>query len=96
MTTAQTVIAVALVVFVIASTVYMSYKFRKIMRHLSEEPDRDPYIEHVRLMRRMPGVQPGVAVSIQDPETGDFYYYPRGSETRMKRDPATRQLNIDM
>jgi hypothetical protein len=42
---------------------------------------------------------PPCAVSIQDRETGEFYYYPAGSELRMKRnkngrlyaDPAVQQ-----
>jgi hypothetical protein len=85
-------ISVIAVGYAIVSELYA----RKVNRHVAEEPDRDPYIAHVRSMRATPGAQKDVAVSIQDAETGEFYYYPRGSETRMRRDPVSKRLYIDM
>lgn len=89
--------AVAAITLIAAGYAIVSELYaRKVNKHLAEEPDRDPYIEQVRAMRATPGTQKDVAVSIQDVDTGEFYYYPRGSETRMKRDPDSKRLYIDM
>lgn len=72
-----------------------SRRHRQEMRYLAEEPDRDPYLEQVRAMRSMPGAKPDAAVSIQDQETGEFFYYPRGSETRMVRNEKNARIYID-
>lgn len=61
----------------------------------ADSPQYDPYLPEVRRLRDMPGVAPGVAVSIQDQQTGEFYYYPKGSEVRMKRDQVTGNLSAD-
>jgi hypothetical protein len=84
-----------LVILIVVTFVWLSELFwRRTSRFLADEPDRDPYIEQVRAMRAMPGVQPGCAVSIQDPKTGEFFYYPCGSETRMIRH-QNNKLHID-
>lgn len=71
----------ALVVLIVVTFVWVSeWYMKKRMRFLADEPSRDPYLEQVRTMRALPGTPPGCAVSIQDPETGEFFYYPKGSE----------------
>lgn len=96
MTTHQLIAMGAIAMLALGTAIACELNMRKVNRHLAEEPDRDPYIEHVRAMRKLPGAQPDVAVSIQDHETGEFFYYPQGSETRMKRDPVSKRLYIDM
>jgi hypothetical protein len=84
-----------LVIVTVVTFVWLiEWVYRRQMRFLADEPDRDPYLEQVRAMRAMPGIRPGVAVSIQDPKTGEFFYYPCGSEVRMIVD-KTNRLYID-
>lgn len=75
---------------IIAYCIHVDKVFRRLNTRIEGSVLVDPYIEQVRAMRAMPGTQPGVAVSIQDTETGEFYYYPRDSEIRMKRDHRDR------
>ena len=86
--TSTAAIAIIAATCVVAIELYV----RKMNKRLAEESDRDPYIDQVRAMRNLPGCQKDVAVSIQDQHTGEFYYYPRGSETRVRRDPVSLRL----
>lgn len=95
MNTVEWATAAAISVIAAGYAIAAEHHMRKVNKHLAEEPDRDPFIDQVRAMRNMPGAKPDVAVSIQDQSTGEFFYYPRGSETRMKRDPVSKKLYID-
>lgn len=81
-------LSILVVAIAIAYFAWSAYHARKVKRVIDNESDL--YLEQVRAMRAMPGVQPGVAVSIQDQDTGEFYYYPRDSETRVVLNTVTR------
>lgn len=90
-------VLVGLVVVLFIGWIWSDRWMHKKTREYDDSPHHDPYIETVRAMREANPNVPMCAVSIQDQETGEFYYYPMGSEVRMKRhtngrlyaDPAT-------
>jgi len=91
-----TYIVTSLVIIIVATFCwYMKNRLAKDELHIKNAGIYDPYIDHVRAMRNMPGVDSDVSVSIQVPETGEFFYYPRGSEVRFKSD-TTNRIHLDL
>jgi hypothetical protein len=92
-------VLLVLVVILFVGWLWSERWARRKLRAYGDSPTNDPYIESVRAMREANPSIPPCAVSIQDRETGEFYYYPAGSELRMKRnkngrlyaDPAVQQ-----
>jgi hypothetical protein len=75
------------VIFVIAifGSFFVSRKFKKLQlqreRECVQGEAPDPFLDHVRAMRNMPGVSSG-DILVTD-EDGKEYLYPEGSETRV-------------
>jgi len=91
-----TYIVTSLVIIIVAAFCwYMKNRLAKDELHIKNAGIYDPYIDHVRAMRALPGVDPEVAVSIQEPETGEFFYYPKGSEVRFKKDSSDK-IHMDL
>lgn len=73
-----------LIVFLVFG--YKSHK--RVMRHLTEGPTKDPFVPQVRALREL--WKSNAAVAIHDEDTGAHYYYPKGSEVRMKANEKNR------